>query len=261
MNIRKVGIIGFGNMGSALAAGLAKAGFELAVSDLKSERAKLAETEHGLKVYSKKEELLEFSDLIVIAVKPQDFDAMCEELEGQTAGKLAVSIMAGRKIRDIMQRMSLEALARFMPNLAATVGRAPVGVSFSPHAPADFKEICLSIAQSLGTPVEIPERLMPAITGLSGSGIAYVFAFLHAMALGGVKAGFNFSTALDIAVTTAGGALELIARSKESPQEWISRVISPAGTTIEGMASLEEGAFTSSVMKAVENAARRASDL
>jgi len=261
MSIRRVGIIGFGNMGSALAAGLEGSKLELAVADLKPERVRAAEEDHGLRVYGDTGELVDFADVVVIAVKPQDFDVLAGNLKERTAGKLGISIMAGRSIADVRERLSLKAAARFMPNLAATVGRAPVGVAFGPHAPEEFRTMCLAAAGALGTPVEIPERLMPAITGLSGSGLAYVFAFLHAMALGGVKAGFDFEKALEISLATARGAVELLMQSGGSPQQWLARVISPAGTTIQGIAALEEEGMTHAVMRAVVEAANRAVEL
>lgn len=262
--MKKIGIIGFGNMGSALAAGLKDTEYTLAVSEAKKDRARVAAEQYGLEVYAEKKDLLVFADILVIAVKPQELDSLVDELNSQTAlvkGKLAISIIAGRSIEYVMSRLELGAMARFMPNLAATVGKAAVGVAYSPEASAEFKKDCINIASAIGKPYELPESLIAAITGLSGSGIAYVFSFIHAMALGGVKTGIPYPKALDIALDTVEGAAAVVRKSGENPIEWLSRVISPAGTTIQGIAALEENAFTHGVMKAVESAARRAKEL
>ena len=124
-----------------------------------------------------------------------------------------------------------------------------------------FKTQCLQIAGAVGKPIQIPERLMPMMTGLSGSGIAFVFQFVHAMALGGVKTGFGYSAALETALQVVEGAVEVLRKTGETPSAWITRVASPAGTTIEGLQVLEEGGFTASVMGAVEAASRRAEEL
>ncbi len=266
MDMKKIGIIGFGNMGSALATGLKDSEFELAVSELNQDRAGLAAREYGLKVYGEKKEILAYADLLVLAVKPQELDDLMEEFHSnslipQLKDKEIISIIAGRSIEYISSRLEPSAVARFMPNLAATVGKAAVGISFSQEATTEFKEDCLKIASALGKPYELPESLMAAMTGLSGSGIAYVFSFIHAMALGGVKTGIPYPKALDISLATVEGAAEVVRRSGENPIEWLSRVISPAGTTIQGVAALEENAFTHGVIQAVERAARRATEL
>lgn len=251
-------------MGSALAGGLKEAEYTLAVSEVQEDRASLAAEEYGLEVYAKKKDLVAFADIVVLAVKPQELDSLVEELNSQAGmvkSKLAVSIIAGRSIAYIMSRLELGAMARFMPNLAATVGKAAVGIAYSPEAPEEFKKDCIKIASAIGTPYELPESLIAAMTGLSGSGIAYVFSFIHALALGGVKTGIPYPKALDIALATVEGAADVVRKSGENPIEWLSRVISPAGTTIEGIAALEENAFTHVVIEAVERAARRAREM
>ena len=102
---------------------------------------------------------------------------------------------------------------------------------------------------------------MPAVTGLSGSGIAFVFAFIHAMALGGISSGIAYPTSLSIALITIQGALAVMEKKKENPVELLSKVISPAGTTIRGVAALEKEGFTYSVIKAIESATTRATEL
>lgn len=259
--MKKIGIIGFGIMGSAFAGGLKGRGYEIAATDTRPERNRLAEDEFGLVSFAEPNELVSFADILVIAVKPQDLSGLLEEISSRTAGKRIISIVAGRKIADFQKTLKPSGTARFMPNLAAKVGKALIGVSYSDDCDEDFREECRKIAAAIGEPCEIPEKLMPAVTGLSGSGIAFVFAFLHAMAMGGVAAGIAYPRALEIALTTTEGAFTVVRDSGENPMEWLSRVISPAGTTIKGIEALEAGGFTATVMKAVEEAARRAWEL
>jgi pyrroline-5-carboxylate reductase len=147
-----------------------------------------------------------------------------------------------------------------MPSLAAVKGASLVGVSFHPAATPQMRDDSLTIAGALGAHLEIKENLMSAMTGVSGSGLAYVFSFVHAMALGGVAAGFDYKTALSVAVAGLEGAVSLL-KDGTHPLELASRVTSPAGTTIQGVRALERGGFTAAVMEAVEAAARRATEL
>ena len=256
--MKRIGIIGFGNMGSALAIGLAGGDFSILISEKKKKLADLASADYDFEVISAKKELVETADIVVLAVKPQELDELYADLKGCCTGKLLISIIAGRSTSQLLDRTGAKAVARFMPNLAAKERKALVGVSFSDSCDAAFKKDCLAIAAAIGLPCEVPESLMPAITGLSGSGIAFVFAFFHAMALGGVKTGITYTQALEITLQVVEGAVAVIKKSGDNPMVWLSRVISPAGTTIQGIAELERTGFTHSVMKAVELAAQKA---
>ncbi len=259
--MKTIGIIGFGNMGSAIASGLAKmkAVYTVIASEKKEERT-LAARKQKIELRDT-ETLVRDSDIVILAVKPQELDRLFEELSPHSAAKSFISIIAGKKIDVFRSRLGTNRVVRFMPNLAATERKALVGVSFPDDADAELRSDCLAIASAIGEPCEIPETLMPAITGLSGSGIAYAFAFAHAMALGGVSKGLPYPKALQIAIKTIEGAAALMASSGENPIELVSRVISPAGTTIRGIAALEKGGFTSSVIEAVESATDRAKEL
>lgn len=260
--MKRLGIIGFGTMGEAFAAGLKRTmpNLPLTVFDVKSARAEQAVRIGGLTVAKSAGDVLEASDLTILCIKPQDFGAFATEVRERSRGKRIVSILAGKRIQTICEGLATDQVARFMPSLAAVTGKGMVGVSFGPTAAAGFKTDCLAVAAALGKPLELPERLMSAMTGISGSGIAYVFAFVHAMALGGVEAGFDYATAVSVAVAGLEGAASLLAGG-EHPLALASRVTSPAGTTIQGLKSLEEGGFTAAVMHAVEAAARRATEL
>lgn len=260
--MNRIGILGFGNMGSALAAGLQRSGaFEVTVNDVRPERTREARERFGLAVVDDKKELFAGSDIVVLAVKPQEWRGLAPLLGGMGRGRAAISVMAGVGLAGIREELQADAVARFMPNLAAREARALVGVAFGEPAPEEFRKAALEAARAIGTPLEVPEHLMAAIVGISGSGIAFVFAFLHAMALGGVSVGLAYPKALAAALATLEGAVAVVRSGGENPVEWLTRVTSPAGTTIKGVEALEAGAFTSTVMKAVQAAAERAAEM
>ena len=259
--MKRIGIIGFGIMGEAFATGFMRKlpRLSLLVHDAKQDRREAAARIRGLSVAASASEVLQGSDITVLAIKPQDFAAFAEEVRGRSGGKAVISILAGRKIQAISDSLGTDQVARFMPTLAAVKSASMVGVSLHPGAEARMRTDVLELAGALGTALEIPEKLMSAMTGVSGSGLAFVFQFVHAMAQGGVAAGFDYRTALAVAVAGLEGAASLL-KDGAHPMELASRVTSPAGTTIQGVRALEKGGFTAAVMEAVEAAARKAAD-
>jgi len=260
--MKSIGIIGFGVMGEAFAAGLAAKMPWVAVlaHDVRRDRLDAAAAAHTVKPARSPAEVFESTDITILCVKPQDFSALAADVKGAAHGRRVISILAGRKIQFIADALGTEQVARFMPNVAATRGASLVGVSFHPAAAAGLREDAMATAAALGSAMEIPEKLMSAMTGVSGSGIAYVFHFVHAMALGGVASGFDYRTALSIAAATLESAAALL-KDGTHPLELASRVISPAGTTIQGVRALEQGGLTAAVMGAVEAAARKAEEM
>ena len=258
----RLGILGFGTMGGAFAAALRRKHPDLAITafDVKPDRLAAAAPGLGLSVARDPASVVRESDLVLLCVKPQDIAPLMAELAPHAKARRFVSILAGTRIARLQEGLGAKQVARFMPNIAAVAGRALVGVSFAPEVEPAFQAACLELADAFGTSLEIPERLMAAMTGLSGSGLAYVFAFADAMALGGVAAGFDYPTALKIAVEALESAAAMLKAGPGPvhPRDLASRVASPAGTTIQGLRALERGGFTAAVMEAVEAAARRA---
>ncbi|WP_455381419.1 pyrroline-5-carboxylate reductase [Salinispira pacifica] len=279
--MKSIGIVGFGTMGEAIVRGLQARDRDIAASiiDKRPERRNAATQLEGVTDLTERpEEIRDRSDLIVLAVKPQDLDNVVESMGHVLAGNRIVSILAGTSINSLLTHLPGCSFVRFMPNLAASLGRAAVGVAIPADTLPEFRADALTVAKAIGVPFELPERLLAAFTGLSGSGIAYVFQFIHALALGGTRAGITYEQSLEIALQVvkgaasllspqtdgpgqtgeAGGASESSAVPPLHPQELLSKVISPAGTTIDGIRALERGGFTASVMEAVVAAARRA---
>ena len=260
--MNRIGILGFGIMGEAFAAGLTRKLPQLSIVafDAKRERVDAASRMQTLSVARSAAAVLSDTDITILCVKPQDFSAVSGEIREAARNRRVISILAGRKIQGIADALGTDQVARFMPSLAATKGASLVGVSFHASASKEMRDDSRAIASALGAALEIPEKLMSAMTGVSGSGLAYVLSFVHAMALGGVAAGFDYPTALSVAVAGLEGAASLL-KDGAHPMELASRVISPAGTTIQGVRALERGGFTAAVMEAVEAAARKATEL
>lgn len=262
----KIGILGYGTLGSAIAQGLAAAGAGATIAAYdKVEERRLAAERDGLSVASGAQALVEGSEVVLVAVKPQDLSSLLAAVGKRCAGRLIVSVVAGKSIAGYEAACGTREVARLMPTIAATVRTSYVGVSFHEGASPALREAALGIARSIGTAVELPERLLAAVTGLASSGIAFVFAFLHAMAMGGVHAGMDYRRALQAAMEATRGAVALLEGAEGgvagSPIDLLTRVTSPAGTTIEGLSELEGGAFTAAVMRAVKAAADRAVEL
>jgi pyrroline-5-carboxylate reductase len=262
----KIGIVGYGTMGASIAQGLAAAkGIELVAYDKSEERRREA-ARRAVPVAPSLEALIQSAGVLLVAVKPQDLAALLAAVGTKGSRAQIVSIVAGRSIATFEAACGTRNVARLMPNIAATVRESYVGVSCHPEASTELREAALAIAGSVGVAVEVPERLLAAVTGVSGSGIAYVLAFLHALAMGGVHAGLDYRSALAAAVQTARGAVALLSSGEGqerngTPVDLVTKVTSPAGTTIEGMLELETGGFTALVMRAVKASAERAEEL
>lgn len=255
-------------MGEALAAGLRRrdGAFSLGVVDPVPARVDTARTVYGAEDFTGRlEEFFSFARIIILAVRPQEADSLFQEISPYAKNKRFISIVAGKTLPHIRLYLHSPYLARLMPNLAAIHGRASVGLSFLEGARdqegEDFHRDTQEIAAALGEVVELPEGLLPVMTGLSGSGIAFAFAFVHALALGGVKCGLSYDQAREVALTVLEGAAAVLREGGENPVALIAKVASPAGTTIAGLQELEDVAFTSGVMAAVEAASLRAREL
>ena len=262
--MKKIGIIGFGFMGEALVKGIRRMEQppEIGVIEKSEERLRLARDSYGCKDHGEAfGALFAESDLVILAIKPQQASELLPELKGVAAKTPVVSVLAGTTIQKIRELLGDRPVVRFMPNLAAQSGTAVVGVSFSDGVGDTLKEDALRLAGAAGTAIVLPETQMSAITGLSGSGIAFVFHFIHALALGGTRNGIPYTQSLRAALGVIEGAASVLRETGVHPEEMLSRVCSPAGTTVEGVLALEEGGLTATVVDAVTRAAERAEEL
>lgn len=264
---RTIGFIGGGNMGEALIRGLLAAqavpAGNIIVSDVVPERLRHLKETYHVGTTPDNQGLVSESDVVVLAIKPQVMEEVLSALgEEVTEEKLLVSIMAGVPMARILGALGREArLVRVMPNTPALALAGAAAYALGGLARPEDSETVRDIFEAVGTAFEVEEKLLDAVTGLSGSGPAYVLAFIEALADGGVWAGLDRDTAFGLAVQTVLGTAVLLAESNQHPAELREMVTSPGGTTIEALSVLEAGGFKGLVMDAVFAAAKRAEAL
>lgn len=262
----KLGFLGNGNMGYAILKGIiechALAPEETAVYDpVASVRERAASL--GSRIFEDEITLAENSEIVLLAVKPQNARELLERIGSVVKGKLLVSIVAGYDtayIRECLDQASARIL-RVMPNTPAMVGKGVFGLDIHSDATQEEKQTVEGWLSSLGIVEWIDESLFPVVTGLSGGGPAYVAIFIEALADGGVKYGLKRDAALRIAAQTVYGSAGLVLEQGQHPGVVKDNVCSPAGTTIEGVQALEDGAFRATVIKAVERSTLKALNL
>jgi len=265
--VTKVAIIGGGNMGEALLAGLLADGLvtpaDLWVTDVVSDRLAALRNRYGVRVGSDNREAVSWADVVVLAVKPQSMDPVLDELKDRVPERtLIVSIAAGIPLSRIAARLGgNRKLVRVMPNTPALVRAGASALAVSPSVSSDEHALAVRLFEAVGTVVTVEERLMDAVTGLSGSGPAYAFLIIEALADGGVKVGLPRDTALTLAAQTVFGAAKLQIEIGEHPGRLKDKVASPGGTTIAGLHALETGGIRAALIAAVEAATKRSEEL
>ena len=263
----RIGFVGAGQMASALLKGILDSGQAKAADCAVFDPAAGAITRiqslaPGITVAGSNAHLIEQCETVFLAVKPQSLSAIVDSLPPSVGNTtLIVSIMAGVGIQQLEAAFGHDRIIRAMPNTPALVGCGATAYAATPAVTAAEKQAIQSLLQSVGFVVELPESMLDAVTGLSGSGPAFVFQFLEALADGGVHAGLPRQVAMDLALHTVLGAAELARSTGDHPAALKDRVASPAGTTIDGIQALEAAGFRGAVMNAVSAAARRSRQL
>jgi len=264
MRNKTLGFIGAGNMAEALVKGLVHAKVmppsSIVVSDVKAERLAHFAEEHGVRTTQDNHELVRTCDVIVLSVKPQVIDKVLGLIGADVAvGKLVISVAAGVPVSAIESRLPDGAhVVRTMPNTPATVQAGATAIAAGTHATEDDLEIARALFAAVGRVVTLDETLLDAVTGLSGSGPAYVMLMIEAMADGGVKVGLHRDTALLLAAQTVYGSAKLLLDTGEHPGRLKDMVTSPGGTAIAGLHTLESGGLRRTLIDAVEAATNRA---
>jgi len=268
LNNKKICIIGTGNMGAALVSGLTGSGSsspkKIICTDVRESTLKAIEEKYGVQTTTSNLEAVKQSDIVIYAVKPQIMAAVIKEtVEKLDMSKLIISIAAGVPMAALESCLNKELrLIRVMPNIAAAVKEAATAVAAGKNASEEDVEIAMSIFNSIGKTVFIKENyLMDAITGLSGSGPAYIFLIVEAMADAGVKVGLSRQEAIFLSAQTVLGAAKMLIETKEHPGQLRDRVTSPGGTAIAGLATLEKGGLRTTLINAVEVATNRSREL
>jgi pyrroline-5-carboxylate reductase len=199
--------------------------------------------------------------VVVLALKPQHLPAALDQLKTVDPSRLVVSIAAGVTLDQLCQGLNSDRVIRVMPNTPAIVGAGAAGFCRAAGANDQDGALVSRLFGSVGRCWELPETLLDAVTGLSGSGPAFVFLFIEALSDGGVRMGLPRAVALELAAQTVLGAAQLVVSGGEHPAILKDRVASPGGTTIAGLHALERGAFRGLVISAVEAATERSREL
>ncbi|MDV0446092.1 Pyrroline-5-carboxylate reductase [Methanimicrococcus sp. At1] len=264
LNEKKIGFLGAGKMASAIIKGLLKSGIapeNISAGERWAPAAEAARKEFGIYVTDDNADVVQRSDILLIAVKPKDIeDAL--STAGDTDNKLFISIAAGVTIETLEKMVGIKPrVIRVMPNICATVLQSATGISRGTNATDEDAALAMEIFSAVGVAMETPESLLNAVTGLSGSGPAYVFQIIEAMADGGVFAGLDRKTAQTLAAQTVLGAAAMVIETGQHPGELKDMVCSPGGTTIEGVAVLEHKAVRAAFMDAVIASAEKSEQL
>jgi pyrroline-5-carboxylate reductase len=228
-----------------------------------AERALALSTQWGVDVTTNNREAASKADLILIAVKPFQIPALIEEIRpALTKDKTLISIAAGIKTRSIEESAGMEiAVIRAMPNTPSRLGAGAAALCRGRFVSQEKLELAERIFETVGRAVIVEEKHMDAVTGLSGSGPAYIYIIIEALAEAGVKVGLPREIATELAAQTAYGAAKMVLETGYHPAMLKDAVTTPAGTTIDGIMALEEGGLRVTLIKAVMRATERSKQL
>jgi pyrroline-5-carboxylate reductase len=265
----QIGLVGAGRMATALARGFIDADVVSADSILASDPSEAArnafarETRQIVDVCDDNATVVKNADVVLLAVKPQQMMDVLAGIHDAIGSKaLVVSIAAGITLERLASGLPPgQRIVRVMPNTPCLIGRGASCFSLGPHAARSDAETVHALFSAVGAAFEVPETLLDAVTGLSGSGPAFVYSMIEALAEGGAAAGLPPKLAAELAAHTAAGAAGMVLETGEAPAELRDRVTSPGGTTQAGLAVLAERGFRDAIVEAVAGAARRSAEL
>ena len=262
--MKKIGFIGTGNMGGALAAAAVKSGHSIFLTDKDTKKAEALAAEISATAVST-EELISSCDMVFLGVKPQILPAVAKEIGGLVAhrgGELClVSMAAGVTLTQLDGFFPDTKIIRIMPNTPASVGEGVILYALGQGAREADEMLLLDALSCAGSLNKLDEKLIDAATAVSGCGPAFAYMFIEALADGGVKCGLPRDKAQAFAAQMLLGAAKLCLESGKHPGELKDAVCSPGGSTIAGVAALEDGAFRASVIDAVESSYIRTKEL
>ncbi len=261
------GFIGAGKMATALIQGMMRSGMAgseniLASDPLEPARAALGR-DAGIRTHASNTMVADGSDVLVLAVKPQSMPQVLAELRPHVGpGHLVISIAAGVSIATLLDGLGADRrIVRVMPNTPALLGAGASAYALGPDVHVADELLVQAFLGSVGCAVQVPEKLLDAVTGLSGSGPAFVYLIIEALADGGVRMGLPRDTAVQLAAQTVLGSARMVLETGLHPGVLKDQVTSPGGTTIAGLHALERAGVRGALMNAVEAAAQRSADL
>lgn len=262
-----IGFIGAGSMAEAMVAGLLKGKVykpeEVVVAN-RSNSARLEQLSkmYGIKTTHDKERLVKESSIIVLAMKPKDIQAGIDGIQGLIENQLIVSVLAGISFETITNILGKQtAIVRAMPNTSAAIGKSATAIAASKDVTNEQIETCKLLFEAIGICKLVEENQLDAVTGLSGSGPAYIYYLVEAMEKAAIEVGLESAVARDLIVQTLLGASEMIAISEKHPSQLRKEVTSPNGTTEAGITILKERGFEDSLVSCIKRATERATEL
>jgi pyrroline-5-carboxylate reductase len=259
----KIAFIGTGNMGQALIAGLKNINPKLQIIAADKNNEILAKIADKYKIVKSNSnvEAVEQSEIIIIAVKPQNIDQLMAEIANKVKGKLIISIVAGIKLEYLSSQLVGAMIIRAMPNNPALVKAGITALAANNKHMDEKLNMAKEIFSSVGEVVIVDEKLLDAITGLSGSGPAFVYVALQGLIEGGIKSGLPENLARDLALQTFIGAIKTAKDTGKRPEELIKMVASPGGTTEKGLEVLNKNKFKNILSEAVVAAKNKSIEL
>ncbi len=259
-NKKRLGFIGAGSMAEALIKGIVQSGTieagNIYISDIKKSRLRELKKDYSLKTTEDNYELVKNVDYIILAVKPTVVPKVLEEVDSyMTSSQTIISIAAGVTINMISDLLSKELpIIRLMPNTPALIGEGAIAYSTGELVSQEDIKLVEEFLTPLGRVVGLKEEMMDAVTGLSGSGPAYIYLIIEALSDAGVNVGLDRESALKLATQTVIGAAKMVEKTGQHPSQLKDMVTSPGGTTITGLKELEKGGVRAAIYQAVEEA-------
>ena len=267
MLTQTIGFIGAGQMARALARGFTAAGLVtgeriIAFDPVTEAASAFAGEVPGAVVAKSNAEVASRSQVVFLAVKPQSMPAVMSELAGKVGpDKLFVSIAAGVTLAKLCDGLKTQRIIRVMPNTPALVGQGASAYALGAGATAEDSQLVGQLLSAVGKAFPVDEKLLDAVTGLSGSGPAFVYVMIEALSDGGVRMGLPRDIASALAAQTVLGSAQMVLTTGEHPAALKDKVASPGGTTIAGLAALESHGLRAALIAAVEAATRRSQEL
>lgn len=264
---KMIGFIGSGNMGQAMIGGIVKSGLveskSITVSDINEVKLQKISDKYGVKVTVDSTKLVEECDIIFLAVKPNVYNTVLSTIEKYvTPDKIIVSIAAGKSIESVEAILGCDKkIIRTMPNTPALVNEGMAGICRNKNVKDEELEFVKNIFESFGKAEVIPEYLIDSVVGISGSSPAYVFMFIEALADAGVMGGMPRDKAYKFAAQAVLGSAKMVLELHKHPGELKDMVCSPAGTTIDAVATLEALGFRSAVIKATTDCIKKSKEM
>jgi pyrroline-5-carboxylate reductase len=264
--VKRIGIVGLGNMGEAILRALLSSGVnkeDMVSFEIKSDRRQAIKDTYGVKIAKSLKDLARQSVHIFLAVKPQDASMLLQGLASEIdESRVLISIMAGITTSNIISMLGKPAkVVRVMPNICVAVAEGALGIAPNYLLSKDEIEAVVTLLMPLGCVVEVTEEQMDAVTALSGSGPAFVLSFLEALIDGGVRMGLARDKAHKLAVQTIKGTIAMLEKEERHPTVMKETVTSPGGTTMAGLVILDEKGFKGTIIRCLEAAQGRAKEL